>query len=327
MTDNTNKQQYHGDTPLTSPEDDAFSRYPFSARIAETVALRTDESGIVVGIYGAWGEGKTSAINFIRHRLADFPNVLAITFNPWRFPNEDQLIFSFFKTIAASLDQNLQTDGERLGESLTDYAKLIAPVFRGASDAAEAVGKVLSSTSIEEYKKRIDQSIRESGKRIVVVMDDIDRLDKTEIHAVFRLVKLSADFAFTSYILAFDNKMVSAVLNERYPSSSGKAGANFLEKIIQVPLGLPPAPKSELETMCFQGIDDALQALNHETSDQEVNDFHAGFSEGIAPALTTPRNEKRYINALTFSLPLVAGEVYFPDFLLTEAIRVFYPKL
>lgn len=48
----------------------------------------------------------------------------------------------------------------------------------------------------------IETILKEEQKRVVILIDDIDRLEKSEIHAVFRMVKLTADFKYTAYILA-----------------------------------------------------------------------------------------------------------------------------
>ena len=63
-------KSYASDAPIKTRSEDRFKRYPFAKRIAETVIARPDPSSIVVGIYGAWGEGKTSVLNFID---SDFP--------------------------------------------------------------------------------------------------------------------------------------------------------------------------------------------------------------------------------------------------------------
>ena len=61
----------------------------------------------------------------------------------------------------------------------------------------------------------------ESGKRILIMIDDIDRLDDTEIATVFKLVKLAADFTHTAYVLAFDYDVVATALSKRYANSRG----------------------------------------------------------------------------------------------------------
>src|SRR5436853_7746307 len=98
-----------------------------------------------------------------------------------------------------------------------------------------------SHVDIDALKSRFENALANSSKRIVVMMDDIDRLDKAEIHTVFRLVKLLGDFPNTTYVLFFDEKRVAEALGEKYVGVAG--GKSFLEKIIQVPLSLPPASR------------------------------------------------------------------------------------
>jgi predicted KAP-like P-loop ATPase len=156
-------------------------------------------------------------------------------------------------------------------------------------------------------------------------MDDIDRLDKDEIQAVFKLVKLSADFPNTSYILAFDEEMVAHALQEKY--GSFEAGRNYIEKIVQVPLHLPPAHEYALRSITFEGVEAALQLAGIEPSEGQGQRFVNTFVLAFQSHLKTPRLAKRYVNALTFALPLLKDEVDPVDLMIIEAIRVFIPRL
>ena len=70
------------DKPIALQEEDKFQRYNFSQRIAKTIIDRENEDCIVIGIYGAWGEGKTSVINFIETELKQNDEIIVIKFNP-----------------------------------------------------------------------------------------------------------------------------------------------------------------------------------------------------------------------------------------------------
>ncbi len=79
------EQNYSADSPVIQKEDDRFSRWTFSERVAEVISKRSDPSSIVIGLYGVWGDGKTSVLNFIENSLSADENVICIKFNPWRF--------------------------------------------------------------------------------------------------------------------------------------------------------------------------------------------------------------------------------------------------
>ena len=113
------------DKPIALKEEDKFQRYNFSQRIAKTIIERENEDCIVIGIYGAWGEGKTSVINFIETELKQAEEVIIIKFNPWRYNDENSLLLQFFQKLATSLNSNLKTKKEKAGELLHKYGKLL----------------------------------------------------------------------------------------------------------------------------------------------------------------------------------------------------------
>ena len=321
---------YRTDAPISDPRLDVFDREPFARRIADTIGERNDPSSLVVGIYGPWGDGKTTVLNFIRGRLKDYPSIICVSFNPWRMEGEQALLHGFFATMAEVLDKELTTSSEKLGDVLKKYGALLKVAPGGWGDAAVGAGTALSAVSLDELRGRISRMLREADKRVVIVMDDIDRLDRSEIQAIFRLVKLTGDFENTAYVLSFDEQMVAGAIGEKYASSSGQsyeAGINFLEKIVQVPLHLPPPSPDALRQYCFGLVDEALRESATEMGQDQVNEFVRHFIDGIQIRLKTPRMAKRYANALHFALTILKGETYTPDLLLVEGLRMFYPKL
>lgn len=317
---------YSSDSPINTREDDRFSRWSFAERISQVISRRNDPSSIVIGLYGVWGDGKTSVLNFIEEALNDDKNVICIKFNPWRFGSEEELLTGFFIDIAEALDAQLI----KTGDKLKDILKKVAPgigTAAGVKGVGESIASFISGPDVVELKKRIEQELESAKKRVLILIDDVDRLEKSEIHAIFRLVKLTADFKYTSYILAFDKDIVAASLQEKYSSTNSNAGEAFLEKIIQVPLHLPFVEKKVLREFCFQGVDEALSIADIKLSDQQVQEFVRDFSSAFDDCLTTPRKAKLYGNTLMFSLPILKGEVNPVDLMLIEGIRVFYPNL
>lgn len=315
---------YSTDSPIQSSAQDIFSRGPFAQRIADTIVSRTDTAGLVLGLYGPWGDGKTSVLNMIEEHLKLRPGVVVTRFNPWHFTTEDQLLRGFFGTLASAIGERLVSKKEEIGDALKKYGKLLSVVNGG--DAATGLGEALSTTSLDELKTRVEGFLADGHLRVVVLIDDIDRLDRTETQLIFKLVKLSAGFSRTTYLLAFDDAVVAAALGERYGAGGDVAGRAFLEKIIQVPLHLPSAESIALRDLVFKGINEALYQAGVELTQAQKDSFVLHFGS-IEKSLTTPRQAHLYANALQFSLPLVKGEVNISEFMLIEALRLFHPKL
>jgi predicted KAP-like P-loop ATPase len=323
-------KNFSSDRPISYQKDDKFQRYEFAKRIANTIVERESEDCIVIGVYGAWGEGKTSVINFIDTELKEKENIICIKFNPWRYNDENSLLIQFFQKLAVSLDANLKTKGEKIGSLFKKYGKLLKidiPIIGlNMGDAVEGAGDILDDVDIETLKERIGVILKENQSKVVIFIDDIDRLDKVEIHSIFRLVKLTADFLNTTYILSFDEEMVSSAIGERFGAGNQKSGQNFLEKIIQVPLKIPVAQPEALKQFCFQLVDKAINSNNISLTEDEVRRFVSEFTSNILIKLDTPRLAVRYGNSLSFSMPLLAGEVNLVDLMLIEAIKIFFPS-
>jgi predicted KAP-like P-loop ATPase len=326
---------YSADQPIRTKDEDRFNRWPFAKRIAETLAARRDASSLVIAVYGPWGDGKTSTLLLMEEALAAHPHVVAVRFNPWHFDSEDRLLRGFFATLAGALGKSLPTRKEELGRLLDRYGGLlslasvsIAGVIQlNPGAAAKGLGEALSTVELDELRKRLEAILEESGKRIVVLIDDIDRLDRREIQALFRLVKLSAGFAHTSYVLAFDDEIVAASLGERYGAGGAESGRAFLEKIVQVPLHLPPPDEIALRQLAFDGVNEALRLSGISISEEQGEAFVRHFVDGLEPKMSTPRHAKLYGNGLLFALPILKGEVNPVDQMLIEGIRIFYPHL
>lgn len=318
---NNNSENYSTDKPIVDKDLDAFQRFAFSKRIAETIIERKNQDSLVFGIFGVWGEGKSSVLNFIIQELKNQDEILTLVFNPWRYGDEESLIKNFLKKVSELLGLELSTNKEKFAGFLGKYGSAGSII---GIDLGE-IGKNLADVDLEELKDRVDDFISESGKRLVIFIDDIDRLDKQEIYSLFRLVKLTADFKNTTYILSFDQDMVASAIGERFGTGDKKAGENFLEKIIQVPLTIPKAQPDALKKFCFQLVDNAINNCSLELSKSEVERFVYQFSTNILSRLNTPRLAVRYGNTLSFSMPLLKGEVNMIDLMLIEALKVFYP--
>ncbi|MGL1889921.1 MAG: KAP family NTPase [Reichenbachiella sp.] len=313
---------FSSDKPVVLKTDDRFQRYDFSKRIADSILSRNNDDGIVIGIYGAWGEGKTSILNFIHEELKSHESILTIQLNPWRYGDEETMLKNFFHKIAESLGKELENKKEKLGTFISKYGS-IGGIF--GLDAS-SIGKSMADIDLENLKNRIDEFLKESQCKLVIIVDDIDRLDKSEIFSIFKLVKLTADFSNTTYLLSFDEQMVASAIGSRFGQGNQKSGENFLEKIIQVPLKVPQAQPEALKQYCFELVDKAINESGLELSKDEVRRFVSEFSENVLIKLKTPRFAVRYGNTLSFSIPLLKDEVSHVDLLLIEALKIFYPQ-
>ena len=316
---------FAADAPIADPALDRFGRWPFAERVAKILAMRQDPSSLVVGLYGAWGEGKTTVLRFIERALNSYGHVVCVWFNPWSYRDEGPLIRSFFNSLGEAIDASLGPRHEKVGPKLREYAALLAPEAHGyGGDGGHTFGEANAALELKKVRAWIGDLLQALGRRVVVFVDDMDRLEKETVQAVFRLVKLSADFDNTTYVLSFDPKVVATSLQT---SGYGRTGYDFLEKIISVPLQLPPASATSLLDLSYDGVNEAVRVAEIDLTQKQVDEFVHRFRYGFLPRLQTPRIVNQYANALLFALPILKDEVHPVDQMLVEGMRIFFPGL
>ncbi|MDM9595838.1 P-loop NTPase fold protein [Pseudomonas guariconensis] len=157
--------QYFSDEPINSKHQDRFGRAPYAARIAETIARRLDPSSIVIGLFGPWGDGKTSVLKMMEESLDQHGQVVTIRFNPWHFPSEDALLRGFFSTLAEALGKEpaFKEKAAALLESYGGILSVISVALPGVEinpgEAAKQIGESLSKVSLDNLKDQIDALI------------------------------------------------------------------------------------------------------------------------------------------------------------------------
>lgn len=317
------------DNPITRPEEDALGRAKPARSFAAQVLSPDSTEGVVVGVLGPWGSGKTSFVNLARGHLKD-SGVTILEFNPWMFSGADQLVQAFFVELSAQL--KIRAGLAEIGKLLEDYGEtfsglgwlpLVGPWVERGRAATKAVSKLLQrrKEGIGGRRSKVQKSLALLEKPILVVLDDIDRLTTSEIRDVFKLVRLTANFPNVIYLLAFDRLRVEQALGEQ-----GIPGRDYLEKILQIGIDLPAVPADVLNSQIFKSIDATLAKIEDPGwFDQNV--WPDVFMEIIRPLIRNMRDVRRYVAAIHGTVRDLGGQVALVDVLALEAIRVFLPDV
>ncbi len=328
------------DRPLEDPAHDRLGRSRLAQALARSILDIGQPEGFVFGICAPWGTGKSTLLNFILYHVAEQDtedSVVVVRFDPWWYSGDQDLLLHFFDELRAALGKRgVPEDLRSLGGKLQTFAKLISPfrylpvvgewaqpIHRGLTASGEslrAAGEELQKDA-HGIRQDINAVLRRQSKRILVVIDDLDRLSSAEICQMFRLIKAVADFPQTMYLLAFDPEIVAEAVAE---VQKGR-GEDYLEKIVQARFDIPLPDRKDLRGMLLERLDRVIGKPDPALWD--VRTWSNVFLEGIDPFIATPRDVTRYVNALRVSYPAVKGEVNPIDFLAVECLRVFANKL
>jgi predicted KAP-like P-loop ATPase len=179
-----------------------------------------------------------------------------VRFDPWLFSQVDQLVARFFDELAGLLAKSGGRRIRKLGQRLAEYGAALSPAAgvvlgpAGQLLAAPQQVAVVRQASAGEQRQRLRDALLASRQRIVVLIDDIDRLDPREVGEVMRLVKLVADLPGVVHVLSYDRPRVQVALE----GAGHEDGRAYLEKIVQVSMAVPPVSKERLRQMTLDWL-------------------------------------------------------------------------
>lgn len=320
----------HRDIPKKNVEDgDDLKFAPYASRVAQGILNYSQNETFIISLEGEWGSGKTTLINFIKEDLKkEKDKVEVLDFNPWLITGIEQIIKVFFDELIKVLSYGSFAVkwNEDIKKDLQTLVSLILPdkinidiglVKLGYKPKDALLPK--NEKTLAQIKEKINEYLKDSGKKIVVIIDDIDRLTDQETELIFRLTKGIADFDNLIYILLYDKKVVTKSL-EKFKSENGQ---KYLEKIVQYPLTVPKPHKTTIKNLLFKELDEILAKLDIEEIRYIFNqDTWGQVQEVINKYIKTVRDINQIINIISFEYPIIATEVNFTDFFVISLIKL-----
>jgi predicted KAP-like P-loop ATPase len=314
------------DQPLESAENDRLGYSKFAEDLANTITSRVPTDGYTIGIYGTWGSGKSTILNFVENELQDTDSAPAVVrFNPWWFSGRGDLVEKFLTELGAQLES--EEGYPDIRSNLADLSAALSKVPFGAMTGVPAgqgfaaLHRLLQQEgeSIDELKESVHEELEALDGQIVVIIDDIDRLTPSEITLMFQLIKSIADFPNVVYVLAFEQEIVVNALREE---ANFRDGNRYLQKIVQLPLHIPKQKAGSLESLLLDQL--AETPGNHVV---DTDRWQRLLDTGVLPLLDTPREVIRLANTVDVMAASVGDEVNFTDLVGLEALRVFHEEV
>lgn len=313
------------DKEFDNDELDKLDREPYAKELAKKLLIGNFINSFAVGITGKWGSGKTSFIFMIKKVLKnDSTEKIIIEFSPWNSQSSNQIIEDFFKSFQKTLSPYSST----ISHEIINYAKQLANTQKGvwSSIPMYILGSFDNSNPINKSFININDSLKVINKKIFIVIDDLDRLDKKEIIEVIRLIRNSANFYNTCFIVGYDKGYVIKAIED---INSYRANY-FLEKIFQLEIVLPPLEENtsidNLKKLIEIHISKDKEAFGSEKKKKllmiiEDNDFKEIISK------YNIRDYKRLLNSFKLNYPLMKDNVVIEEFFIIELLRSKYPNL
>lgn len=312
-SDNT-KFNILNDFAIVSESEDLFDLKEEVNKLVKQINLLDNDKTWSIAITAQWGVGKTSFLNLVIKQIKE-SNFEVIEFIPrdcksYKTIQED--FFTILSTVLSKYDS-------RFASTLKKYmASLQLIDNRGSIERLINVYKIWDRDGL---KSKLKKSFKDLNKKVLVVIDDFDRLSKQEIFEVLKLIDGNASFTNLVFLTAFDKEQVNKLLGGSYKAND----SSFVDKFFNVEYSIPSRPYSYISTFIEKTLCRLIAATDNERNliQQSLQDRISIFAEYIP----TMRDAKRYINQVLVDYEYVRGDVLLDEYLLIELIKYKYPDL
>jgi hypothetical protein len=354
--------QFQIQVDTTSASDD-LGRGKFAHHLLQLIQAVQADEGAVVALEGEWGSGKTWILRqteTLCNKEEEASRPVFVWFSPWMVSGASEIVEAFLIQLASEFAENSPStsgikNGAQIASKLIDYTRVLSTVkhlaplanvlMPGSGLLFEAIGTAagvagaetkdtLGSTldrwksapeklSLSASRRQVVELLKQAERRIVVVVDDLDRLPPSDLASMIQAIKAVADFPNLVYLLAYDPKTTAAALKTalRLP---GDEGRKYLEKIVQLPLHIPEVPAFRMQAFAKARFKQVLRPLVHEASD--ITDLDEALPRAAA-LMQTPRDVVRLCTRLQVIAPPLACEVNLADLLLAETLGFKVPAI
>lgn len=352
---------FSADRPIESLDGDRLQRRSFALSIAHAIATWQGQDSLVVALYGGWGDGKSSVkwmvVDAMKKDSTTCP--LIVQFNPWEWSGQNQLAQVFFDEIGKQVAHQGRTGKhakaeecgkriEKLGKYLNLAGSVVTPLghatnlvlpfasiltdalskgLKKSGELARQTGEVLQeamereNSNLQTIRSELNEALVGLKRNVVVMVDDIDRLAADEIRLLFQLIKANSDFPHLVFFLFFQRDVVEQALGRTIQTGTGK---EYLEKIVQVPLTLPPIQEIHLEAFVNSKLRELLARRGLEKG-FDWSRFSELWKAGLNGYFRNVRDVVRFFSTFEFHAAVFPNPSEFDpvDLFALEVLRVF----
>lgn len=300
------------DEAIRRIEDDALGFSSLAGSLLDNLeAMSQLEHSFSVGIVASWGKGKTSFLNLLLEKARE-QGAITLVFNPRASKRLECIQEDFFRMFAQAVSPYYIGLRPLLGR----YVRGLGLLGHGSwwqhlADLLE--GDWAQPADIEE----VNRAIGSIGRRIYVVIDDLDRLTAEEILEVFKLIDRNGRFRNTIFLSAYDKAYVGQVLEKHLGHGHCHT---YTDKYFAMELTLPE-PTTDVLSRFVTGYLEQFVQDGAFVSRGQVLKAWKQVKGSVLPHLGSIRHAKRFCNLLISTYPKVQDDVRFRDFCLLTLLR------
>jgi Cdc6-like AAA superfamily ATPase len=304
-------------------QNDLLKRKHLANLIANQIRTFDTIDSYAYGIVGDWGQGKTRFMNFITSELKPDANISIIEFNPWFNKSYNNIVEDFFINLKNEISNFHPQIENKVNDYISSLVKGVDGFWHPLKEALYSIVGYKEKTS-QHYYNELNKLLKEIDRKVVVVIDDLDRLKAEEIFEVLRLIRNTANFHNTYFLIAYDKSYVTKSLSSLNISNY----SNYLSKIIQQEIILPKITSEDLNialqkylTILFPKVNSSIYfPVFYVNTEHYSGQFDSNLLKDF-------RDVIKLGNALKLPNELLPNEFITTELLLVEMLKLKYPNV
>lgn len=301
------------DSAITNQNEDFFGYQKMvDSLLADLYDTDVENEAFSVGIAGKWGVGKSSFINLLRNSIPK-KGGLIVDLYPRSSMNLSAISLDFFNSLSSTL-KDYHTGSWHIVDKYVKSLRCIEGKgwFNKTIDAIEVFAKT-------DEKERLQNVITEIGRKIFVIIDDLDRLTAPEILEVLKIIDRNGSFKNVIFVVAYDKGYVNAVLR-KYLGYEGSE--MFTDKYFNFEYSLP-AHNFYMERQYVANYIRNKITVNEgdAVTKADLLTVWNRIGDSVVRYLGLMRDVKRFVNILMSRLASVKDNVNIEDFILITLLR------
>lgn len=258
-------------------------------KLLEVVTGFKPDVAFSIGLNAVWGYGKSSFLHRFKKQYEEKNKDGIIFWNRiWKNKGSIAIIENFFE----ELKDNLKPYSGEISEDINKYVDSILSLSNSDLKKIVNVGKEAFSgnETLEKFYDNINENIKKIDKQIVVLLDDLDRLEKPEILNALKIIRTLSDFNNVIFIAGYDRKYIVDTIEI--------AKDNYLDKIFNVEINLLPFDEQLIVDELLRQVDFSFPLVISETD-------QLGFNNAFKNLFS-----KRQVNLADINIELVTDNIF-----------------
>ena len=303
------------DRPIAKAEDDILNYSSEIEKLTKKLETLNLERSWSIGITSVWGGGKTSFLNLLEESIRKHKNFIVVKFNPRNSKNTESIQEDFFSVICSAL----KPYNSCFSKMFKDYMKTLQ-LF----DKENIINTIFNLRKIADKnseKVKLNTALKLLNKKVIIFIDDLDRLLAEEIIEVFKLIDDNASFPNLIFLTAYDKKHISTIINETYLNEA----TLFSDKFFNYEEIVPIRNYRYIYNYLKEKLSKELKAEDGVV--EQYEEILEMYQPLVKKHLDTLRDIKRFLNIFLKDYKPLQRELNFKDYFLLTIIKYKNPEV